>query len=435
MKKLIYLFAILLIFAAVGRAQDIKDYSARLDAKSGFEKVRLAVEDFTPRAGTRMLVSDSMALVRLAEIIRDDLNFSPFYEVIPLDSFYMRHMEMEVMSLLGWSQLGAEYVVRGEGEFAGDEIIFKYEMYVAKSGMLFAHGQFRSIITNYRRLAHQVANDIILYLTGDRGIFDTRICFISDRTGNKELYLCDFDGANVYQLTGNGSINLSPTFDPDGQEILFTSFMNGDPQLYQYDIRNGKVELLAGYPGINSAARVSPDGKTIVCALSRDGNAEIYLLQRSGKIKRRLTYTAAIESGPCWSPNGRQIAFTSDRSGTPQLYVMDADGVNVRRLTYVGNYNDSPDWSPKGDKIVFLSRVDGRFNICTIDVTGDNFRVLTEMGNNENPHWAPDGNEIVFSSTRTGEKEIFVMDLFGNEEKRLTTGGGNSNPAWSDFPK
>lgn len=432
MKKLVICISLFMLGAAVS-AQDVKDYTGRLNPKQGFEPVRIAVEDFVPKPGTRTLTSDSMVLVRLAEIIRDDLNFSPFYQIVLVDSFYMRHMELDVMSLLGWSHLGAEYVVRGEGEFGGDNITFKYEMFTAKSGMSFARGTFKSVVSNYRRLAHQVANDIILYLTGDRGIFDTRVCFVSTRTGNKEIFLSDYDGANIYQLTGNGSINLSPSFAPDGQKILFTSFMNEDPQLYQYDTRDGKVDLLAGYPGINSAARVSPDGESIVCALSRDGNAEIYLLERSGKIKRRLTRTAAIESGPCWSPNGRQIAFTSDRSGTPQIYIMDNDGINVRRLTYVGGYNDSPDWSPKGDKIVYLSRVDGRFNICTIDVTGDNYRVLTELGNNENPHWSPDGNHIIFSSTRTGEKEIFIMDLFGNEEKRLTTGGGNSNPAWSGY--
>lgn len=434
MKRLSCAILIVLTFITIGNTQDT-DIRATLPPISGFKPVSIAVEDFTVREGTRMLASDSVALVRMGEIIRDDLNFSPFYEIVEIDSLYMRSMELEVMTLLGWSHLGAEYVVKGESEFGGDDIIFKYQMYSAKSGILFARGQFKSLITNYRRLAHRIANEIIMYLTGDEGIFDTRICFISARTGNKELYLCDYDGANVYQLTGNGSINLSPAFDPDGRKILFTSFMNGDPQLYQYDVRDGKVEILAAYPGINSAARVSPDGENIVCALSRDGNAEIYLLDRSGKIKRRLTYTSAIESSPCWSPNGKEIAFTSDRSGSPQIYVMDKDGINLRRLTYIGGYNDSPDWSPKGDKLVYLSRVDGRFNICTIDVTGNNYRVLTEKGSNENPHWSPDGNHIVFSSTRTGEKEIFLMDLYGNEEIRLTTGGGNSNPYWSGYSR
>jgi len=432
MKKITCILILTILISAAAMAQ-VRDYSARLDPKRGFQAVRIAVEDFVPKEGTRMLASDSISLIRLAEIIRDDLDFSPFYEVIELDSFYMRHMELEVMTLLGWSHLGAEYVVRGEGEFAGEDIIFSYEVYSAQSGLQFARGRLRSLITNYRRLAHKVANEIIMYLTGEEGIFDTKICFISDRTGNKELYLADYDGANIYRLTGNGSINLSPSFAPDNQRILFTSYMDGDPQLYQYDIRDGKVDLLAGYPGINSAARVSPDGESIACALSRDGNSEIYLLHRSGKIMRRLTYTSAIESGPCWSPSGKEIAFTSDRTGNPQIYIMDRDGVNVRRLTYIGSYNDSPDWSPKGDRLVYLSRVEGRFNICTIDVTGDNYRVLTERGNNENPHWSPDGNHIIFSSTRTGRKEIFVMDLYGKEERRLTTGGGNSNPDWSGY--
>lgn len=433
MKKLFYL--LLISITATSSFAQVKTYEGRLDTKHGVELTRLAVEDFTGWEGTRLLRADSIILVRLAETIRNDLNFSPFYEVVELDTFYMKHMELEVMTLLGWSHLGAEYVIKGEGQFTGDDITFRYYLYAAKSGIEFGRGSFKSLASNYRRLAHKIANEIIYYLTGEQGIYDTRVCFISNRTGNKEVYLCDYDGANIYQLTGNGSINLSPSFAPDGRKILFTSFMNDDPQLFEYDAVSGNTDLLAAYPGINSAARVSPDDKHIVCALSRDGNAELYLLNRSGKIKRRLSRTTSIESSPCWSPTGNEIAFISDRTGSPQIYVMDKDGIDVRRLTYVGNYNDSPDWSPRGDKIVFVSRVDGKFNICTIDITGDNFRVLTERGNNENPHWSPDGNHVIFSSNRTGIREIYIMDRFGNKEVRLTSGGGNSNPDWSDYER
>ncbi len=432
MKNILCIIFIGGICGAVAFPQ-VRDYHGRLDPKRGYQKVRLAVEDYSAREGTRLLASDSVVLVRLAEIMRDDLDFSPFYEIIEADSFYMRHMELDAMTMLGWKHLGAQYVIQGQGEFTGDDVTLHYVLVSSETGVVFARGRFKSPVKNYRRLAHTVANDIILYLTGDQGIFNTKICFISTRTGNKELFSCDYDGANIYQLTGNGSINLSPAFAPDGRKLLFTSYMDDDPQLYQYDIRDGKIDLLAAYPGINSAARVSPNGEYIVCALSRDGNPEIYLLERSGKIKRRLTYSSAIESSPCWSPNGKEIAFTSNRSGTPQIYLMDKDGSNVRRLTYIGGYNDSPSWSPKGDKIVFVSRTEGSFNICTIDVTGNNFSILTEQGSNENPHWSPDGNHIVFSSTRSGEKEIYVMDLFGTEDRRLTTGGGNSNPDWSGY--
>lgn len=432
--KIIYTVLALLILTSFNFAQ-IREYKDRLDPKRGHQQIALGVEDFDGVENQRLSTADSVILVRMGEIVRKDLDFSPFYEVIEIDSFYMRHMELEVMTLLGWSHLGAEYVVKAEASFSGDNINFNYKIYASKSQMVFARGRFQSITSNYRRLAHTIANDIIYYLTGDKGIFDTRICFMSKRTGNKELFLCDYDGANIYQLTGNGSINLSPAFDPDGRRILFTSFMNDEPQLFEYNVIDGAVNQIAAYPGINSAARVSPDGKHIVAALSRDGNAELYLLRRDGRIKRRLTYTKSIESSPCWSPTGNEIVFSSDRTGAPQIYIMDIDGVNVRRLTYHGGYSDSPDWSPKGDIIVFLSRVHGKFNICTIDVTGANFKILTERGNNENPHWSPDGNHIVFSSTRTGSKEIYIMDRFGFEEKRLTTGGGNSNPYWSGYDR
>ncbi len=432
MKKILCIIFVATLCTAAAAPQ-VRDYHGRLDPKRGYQKVRLAVEDFTAYGDRILLKSDSVVLIRLAEIMRDDLDFSPFYEVIEADSFYMRHMELDAMTVLGWKHLGAQYVIRGEGEFSGDEVTLHYELVSTESGVVFARGKFKSPVKNYRRLAHTTANDIILYLTGDPGIFNTKICFISTRTGNKELYVCDYDGANIYQLTGNGSINLSPSFAPDGRKVLFTSFMDDDPQLYQYDIRDGKIDLLAAYPGINSAARVSPNGDHIACALSRDGNPEIYLLERSGKIQRRLTYSSAIESSPCWSPNGKEIAFTSNRSGTPQIYLMDRDGSNVRRLTFVGGYNDSPSWSPKGDEIAFVGRVDGTFQICTIDVTGDNYAVLTRQGSNENPHWSPDGNHIVFSSSRAGEKDIYVMDLFGEEARRLSTGGGNSNSDWSGY--
>jgi len=430
MKKYILLFFFVSLLCAAVQAQE-SEITATLDTTKGFVITKIAVEDFTGTGSLKLLPEDSVVLIRLAEVIRNDLGFSPYYDVIELDSFYMRHMELEVMTLLGWSQMGAAYVVKAEGDFAGDNVTLRYQLISTTSAREFARGSFKSLAKNYRYLAHKVSNEIIYYLTGEEGVFDSRISFISNRTGNKEVYLCDYDGANIYRLTGNGSINLSPSFSPDNQDILFTSFMNDDPQLFQYDIRTGDVELLAAYPGINSAARVSPDGNEIACALSRDGNAEIYLLHRNGKIKRRLTYTKSIESAPCWSPSGNKIAFTSDRTGSPQIYIMDKDGVNVTRLTYVGSYNDSPDWSPRGDKIVYVSRVNGKFNICTIDVTGDNYRVLTEKGNNENPHWSPDGNHVIFSSSRTGDQEIYIMDRFGVEERRITTGGGNSNPAWS----
>ena len=429
----IFYCVLFFIVLSIPASSQVTDYHGRVDAKHGFEVTPIAVEDFSGTEGSRLLVSDSMTLVRMAEVIRHDLGFSPFYDIIRIDSQFMRHMELEIMTLLGWATLGADYIVKGEAEFTGNDINFKYRLIVARSGLEFGRGRFKSTASNYRYLGHRISNEIIYYLTGETGIFNTRVCFVSKRTGNKEVFLCDYDGANIYQLTGNGSINLSPSFSNDNGKILFTSFMNDEPQMFQYDLLSGAVDRLAAYPGINSAASVSPDGKHIVCSLSRDGNAELYLLTRKGKIKRRLTRTSSIESGPCWSPTGAEICFSSDRTGAPQIYIMDKDGINLRRLTYTGSYNDSPDWSPNGDKIVFVSRVRGKFNICTIDITGTYFRVLTELGNNENPHWSPDGNHIVFSSTRSGAREIYIMDLFGNEEKRLTTGGGNSNPDWSGY--
>ncbi len=428
---LIVLLCLCLTPGLRAQAGDVEEYDVRLETKYGYEFTKLAVADFTGQVGERIDRSQSIILTRIAEIIRSDLHFSPYYMVIELDSLYLRTYELETMNLTGWNHLGARYLVEGEGEFDGENMSINYKVLDTQTGIEVGRGRIRAKTADFRYTAHRISNEIILALTGEPGIFTTRICFISERTGHKELYLADFDGANIYRLTSSQSISMSPSFSPDNKKIIYTSFVGGRAMLYQYDVFTGQNDLLAGYPGINSGGAVSPDNNWVAATLSRDGNPELYLLYRDGRIKRRLTYTAAIESSPSWSPRSKEIVFSSDRTGSPQLYIMDREGTNLRRLTYQGVYNDSPDWSPNGDKIVFVSRINGNLHICTIDVTGENFAQLSHYGNNENPYWSPDGNHIIFSSNRTGEWEIYIMDAFGRKAKRLTTGGGNTSPAWS----
>jgi TolB protein len=363
-------------------------------------------------------------------ILQNDLNFSPYFEITKVDTFFMKHMELEWMTPLSWKTLGVSYVIKLEVEFPGNRISLRYRMYSTIDGREIRKERFRTKRDDYRALVHEIANDIINVLLGDEGIYRTRIIYSKMVGEGSELFAADYDGHNEYQLTNNGSINLLPDVSPDGQYIYFTSYLNGDPMIYMLTLETNEVDLFAGYPGLNVAPVVSPDGKRIACVLSRDGNSEIYLLDRKGKIKKRLTYNWSIETSPTWSPDGNNIAFTSDRTGSPQIYIMDAEGLNVRRLTYQGSYNDSPCWSPKGDRIIFVSRK-GTFRICSVDILGGNFRVLAKMGNNENPSFSPDGNHIVFSSARLGKQEIYAMDLFGNGIQRLTNGVECSSPVWA----
>jgi TolB protein len=433
-KKFLFALAVLATLNIVSQAQNIGDYRGRLSEKATFEPTKISVEDTKYIGITYIDASDSILMKNCGIILRRDLDFSPFFEIVLFDEFFMRHLELKAMTISAWKWLGAEYLVKLEAEFPRDNIRLRYRLLTTDTKREIKKGTLESTKRDYRTMVHDMANEIVKFLTGDDGIFRTKIVYVKQIDSTKEIFMADYDGQNEYQLTNNKSINISPALTPDGRYVLFTSYKDGDPKIYVLDLKDNSVDLIAGYPGLNAAPAVSPDGKTVACVLSRDGNSEIYLLDRKGNIKKRLTKSWAIESAPTWSPDGKEIAFSSDRTGSPQIYIMNREGLDVRRLTFTGSYNDSPCWSPKGDRLVYVSRAGG-FTICSVDVTGKNHRILANLGNNENPHFSPDGNHVIFSSTRLGPKEIYTMDLFGNNQRRLTVRGGFSNPAWSPLIK
>ncbi len=430
----IVLSALLVSIVASQPMSIYDDIRFTLPPKSDFEPAALSVEDTRYIGISYITEADSVLMRNCAIILRQDLDYSPLFRVIYLDTVLMKHMELTEMSVLGWKWLGTKYLVKPEAEFLGENIRLSYRLLDVTTSMEIKRNRFEAKKSDYRALAHTVANDIVKALSGEEGIYRSKVVYVKKVGEAKELFIADYDGYNERQLTKTKSINLSPTFSPDGEHIYFTSYMDDRPKLYMLTLRNNNIDLLAGYPGMNAAPAVSPDGQYIACALSKDGNSEIYLLDRSGKVVRQLTKSWAIETAPTWSPDGRELAFTSDRTGTPQIYVIDREGLNERRLTFIGRYNDSPCWSPKGDRIVFVSR-EGNFAICSIDITGKDFRILSHLGDNENPHYSPDGNHIIFASTRLGQKEIYTMDLFGQDQRRLTTGGGYSGPNWGPRAK
>lgn len=382
--------------------------------------------------GTTQLGGEEYTILsELAQVVRWDINFYADFDLVEVDTFFLKTYEITELDFLGWMRLGARYVARLEVEFPGPNVRVYWRLFDTQTQNQFARGQIEENRQFVREIAHNIANEIVYTLTGDPGIFRTQIVYVRKLGKAKELFVCDYDGYNERQLTRNGSLNISPTFHPIREEVFFTSYAGGKPDLYKADIQTGKISKVASYPGIVAAPAVSPQGDRIACVLSKDGNSEIYLLSLNGEIIRRLTNHSAIESSPSWSPDGSRIAFTSDRTGTPQIYVMNADGSDVTRLTYEGGYNDSPLWSKRGERVTFVSRTkQGRFDLASIRTDGTDYRVLTQIGMNENPHFAPDGKHIVFASTRLSGGDIFTMDVTGRNQRRLTRVGNASNPTW-----
>ncbi len=285
---------------------------------------------------------------------------------------------------------------------------------------------------------HHFCDVVVNQLTGEAGIARTRILFSRGNRDRREIYLVDYDGENLKQITRNGSINLAPRWSPDDDRACYTSYFQGQQRLLILDGKTGRSERVSDYPGLNVGASWDPLGKGLVVTLSRDGNAEIYRIDGKGGVVQRLTHSPSIECSPDFDPTGQQVVFTSDRTGVPQIYVMDREGANRRRLSYEGNYNDSADWSPRGDRIAYVRRIDGRFQVFTIEPDGSNLQQITfsQDGNNEDPSWAPDGRHLVVSSDRSGQTNLWVLDVEGGTARRLSSGAEDDTcPDWSGVEK
>ncbi len=437
MKFGLAVWATLVILAGSAAAQDTSIRTIPFDTISGgFRAIPVAVDNMKPATSDPISADDSLLMQYVVRVIQNDLDFYADFELIPLDPFYMETYELTELDIGGWQRLGADYVVKLDGSFPGANMRVMWRLYDTRSRREIADGQFDYHRQFWRLLAHDVANQVVQEMTGDPGIFRTKIAYIKKIGQAKELFMADYDGANEKQLTNNKSINVSPAFAPDAEHVYFTSYKGGTPQLYRVDVNTGEERQIGDFPGSVTAPSVSPDGKKIACVLSKDGDHEIYVLDLEGRIIKRVTRHPAIESSPTWSPDGRYIAYSSDRTGSPQIYISDADGIETRRLTFAGGYNDSPVWSHRGDRITFVSRTPrGRFDLASIDTSGYDYRIMTQLGTNENPHFSPDGKHIVFSSTRLSGGDIFTMDLSGRNQRRLTSEGNVTNPAWGPLPR
>jgi len=340
---------------------------------------------------------------------------------------------LEAIDFRNWANIGAEALVLGEVSYKDRSLILEARLYDVVKKELIIGKRYIGEITDLSRMVHRFADEIVFALTGEIGFFQTKIVFVSRTTGNKELYLMDFDGRNITQLTRHQSICLSPRFSPDGTRVAFTSYKMGNPDIYIKDLRTGEERLLSRAPGLNISPAWSPDGRRLALTLSKDGNPEIYTIFADGSGLTRLTDHPAIDVSPTWSPDGKKIAFVSNRGGNPQIYIMDSSGENVQRLTFEGNYNTHPAWSPRGDRIAFDAALGGGHNINTIRADGSDLRILTpNLGRSEMPSWSPDGRHLVFSSNRDGGPHIFFIDAEGTRIKRLTfQRGGDTYPNWS----
>ena len=286
-----------------------------------------------------------------------------------------------------------------------------------------------------RRLAHKVADDIVEAITGQRGIASGRLAIVGNRSGHKEVYVCDADGDGLAQLTRDNSISLSPNWGPGGRQLLYTSFMKRNPYTYLVTPASGERRVFASYPGLNTGAVFSPDGRDVALVLSKDGNPELYLKSvGSGELTRLTRTPKAAEASPSFSPDGRQIVYVSDQVGVgrPQIYVIDRSGGSPRLLPGRSAQNVAPEWGPKG-LIAYASLVGGGFQIRVINpATGESEQVSQGGGSWEDPTWAPDGRHIVCARTVNYQSKLYLLDILGDPPIALAEFQGDwYSPSWA----
>lgn len=408
---------ILAVTPALAQQQQIgvDIYSSRAAAA-----VRLAFP--RPQLGPGVIASAADS--RFTRILTNDLMYAEIFAFVPLPP-------NQTIDIAAAKKAGAQALLQTRVDLSGAEFVVEARLIDVTSGTTHMARRYRGNDAALTRIAHTLANDLVLFFNGKPGVFLTQIAFVSTRDGSKELYVMDYDGSNQRRVTAHRSITLSPSWSPDGERLAYTSFNRGTSDLYVINRRGGGRMRLPTGVNLNTAPSFSPDGREIAFVGSVAGNPDIYVIGDDGKGMRRLTSASSIESTPAWSPTGRQIAFTSSRNGTPQIYIMDAEGSNVSRVSFDGNWNDDAAWSPSGDLLAYTSWVNGRFQIRIMNLVTQESSVLAGEGSNEQPAWSPDGKSIIFASTRSGGWQIYRIGIDGRGLTKLTTTGGNNAPRWS----
>lgn len=365
------------------------------------------------------------------QYLSSDLSATPVVTLLPEDKAKLVEIDAknEHLTRQRFRALGAHFLLEGKLAVSGGQLACDVKLTDLASGEVAFSQRFSAGRKLTATLAHTVANELFHLFTGKKGPFLSRIAFVSDRTGAKELWIMRWDGSEQEQLTQHRSIASGPNWSFDGQWLIFTSFLRGQPQLFLLKPTEGYLKNLPALPGVNSSASFSPDGKKVVFAAGEDGLTNLYILDLNSNQVQRLTHTRAIDTQPAFSPNGRQIVFTSTRAGSPQLFIMDAEGTNVRRLTFEDSFADEPAWAPDGIRIAYTTKVENRFQIAVFDLRTGTRTVIPGPGNNESPCFSPDGALLAFTSDRTGSKQIYLTDAQGYA-RAITKEGNNLQPAW-----
>jgi TolB protein len=374
----------------------------------------------------------------ITAIVKADLERSGQFRMIEVPALNPLPTEASPVSYADWRARRADALVQGSVAVRPDgRFEVRFKLYDTAKDRDLSGVAYTLSREQVRTTAHRISDFIYEKLTGEKGVFSTRIAYVVKRGPRYELQIADADGIGEEVALASHEPIISPAWSPDGRRLAYVSFENKKPVVYVHSLQDGKRHVAANFKGSNSAPAWSPDGSRLAVSLSRDGGSQIYLVNPDGSNVRRLTQSAGIDTEPAFSPDGQSLYFTSDRGGSPQIYRMPVGGGEPQRVTFEGSYNVSPRISPDGRTLAYITRNSGKFQVAVMELDSRRSRVLTDSDKDESPSFAPNGRMILLATINAGRGVLSAVSSNGLIKQRLTTttAGDVREPAWGPFAK
>lgn len=378
---------------------------------------------------------DAQAPQKIAAIVQADLERSGQFRSIDASGAALDESSRPDVAM--WRQKSADSLATGSiTRMADGRYDVRFRLWDVVRGQDLGGQSFVVTQGDLRLVAHRIADFIYEKLTGERGVFSTRITYVTKTGSRYSLWVADADGENAQSALSSPEPIISPAWSPSGGQIAYVSFESRKPVVYVHDVATGRRRLIANFRGSNSAPAWAPDGRTLAVTLSRDGGSQLYTIDANGGEPRRLMQSSGIDTEPVFSSDGRTIYFVSDRGGAPQIYRVPVGGGSAERVTFSGNYNISPSISPDGKWLAFISRVGGAFKLHVMDLASGAVNAITDTTADENPSFAPNSRLLVYATQQQGREALMTTTLDGKIKARLAGQAGDiREPDWGSFQK
>ena len=378
---------------------------------------------------------EELAPHRPSAIILADLERTGQLRGVDAGSGMLDELSRPDLSIL--RQKNADALVAGSvNRLADGRYDLRFRLWDVVRGQHLGAQSFVVPAVDLRLAAHRIADYVYEKLTGEKGIFSTRIAYVTKSVGRHHLWVADADGEGAQAALTSPEPIISPAWSPSGQQLAYVSFESRKPVIYVHEISSGRRRLLASFKGSNSAPAWAPDGRSLAVTLSRDGAAQLYALDAAGGEPRRLTQSPSIDTEPVFSTDGRYIYFVSDRGGAPQIYRMASTGGTPERVTFQGSYNISPALSPDGRWLAYISRIGGGFKLHVMELGSGAVTALTDTLADESPSFAPNSRLIMYATQQGGREALMTTTVDGRIKARLVGQAGDiREPEWGPFQK